>query len=265
LITAGWLMLRRNKPWIAGGAIGLAASLHAFPALLVLYFAVRSWRAFLSGVATIAAVSLAVAGLTSGRIFMKWLEVAGANSRQFVPKAGNLSVAGLIANFARGMNWPEHVDIVAPAAILIVAVALLLFLGPWNRRALCREQMDIEYSIFVTAMLLASPISWGRYLPIMLLPLAVLIRNLRLRRPAWAASGLLAVLFFISSSDSTSAAVSNWLALEMGFTAGWLVSALPSFSIMVVLLWLGLSADWANPLPIAENKPGLATAHPESL
>jgi hypothetical protein len=178
-------MLRRNRPW-------LAASLHAFPALLVLYFAARSRRAFLSAIAMIAAVSLAVAELTSGQIFMKWLEVADANSQRFVPKAGNLSVAGLIARFARGMGWPEHVNIVAAA----------LFLRPWNRRTLRPEQLDIEYSVFVTAMLLASPVSWARYLSIMLLPMAVLIRNWRLRRPTWAAAALLAVLFFMSSSEN---------------------------------------------------------------
>jgi hypothetical protein len=72
----------------------------------------------------------------------------------------------------------------------------------------------------------------------MLLPLAVLVRNWRLERPAWAVSALLAALAFMSFSDSTSVTISQWLATRLGFPIGWLVTALPSFSIMAIMLWL---------------------------
>lgn len=259
LITAGWLMLRRNRPWIAGSAVGLAACLHAFPALFVLYFAFRSRRAFVSAVATIAGLSFAAAELTVGPTFQAWLNAANEMSQRFIAQTGNLSVAGLIAGFLRGMNWNEHEKIVAPGALLIIAGALAVFLWPWNRRHARPEQLDVEYSIFVAAMLLASPLSWGRYLPIMLLPLAVLIRNWRLRRPAWAVSALLAALFFMSFSASTSVSVSSWLTLRPGFVISWLVTAMPSFSIMAVLLWLGLSANSRDPAPSSEKQFDLKT------
>jgi Glycosyltransferase family 87 len=51
LITVAWLLLRRNRPYPAGGAIGLAACLQAFPALLVLFLAIRCRRAFVSALA----------------------------------------------------------------------------------------------------------------------------------------------------------------------------------------------------------------------
>ncbi len=261
LITTGWLMLRRNRPWMAGGAVGLAACLQAFPALLVLYFAVRSRRAFVSAIAMIAFLCLAVAELTIPQTFKEWLNTANMIARRFVPRPGNLSVAGLITGFSRGMNRAEHVEIIAPAALLIIAGALVLFLRPWNLRTVRPGQLDVEYSVFVTAMLLASPLSWGRYLPIMILPLAVLIRNWRVKRPAWAVSALLAVLAFMSFSDATSASVSQWLALKLGFPAGWLATALPSFSIMAILLWLRSSADLTDMSPVPEKKPGFKTAH----
>ncbi|MGA2150462.1 MAG: hypothetical protein ABSH49_36545, partial [Bryobacteraceae bacterium] len=123
-----------------------------------------------------------------------------------------------------------------------VAGALALFLWPWNRRNLRPERLDVEYSVFVAAMLLASPISWGRYLPIMLLPLGVLIGNWRHKRPRLAATALLAALVFLSFPDSTFLWMYNWFARNLGFAAGWLMAAMPSFSILAILLWLGFSA-----------------------
>jgi hypothetical protein len=241
LITAGWLMLRRNRPWMAGGAIGLAACLHAFPALLILYFAVRSRRAFVSAIGTITLLSLAAATLTIQSTFQQWLNTMDMIARRF-PTVGNLSVTGLITSFSGGIGWGAHVKIIAPAMILIIAGALALFLWPWNRRNVRPERLDIEYSVFVAAMLLASPISWGRYLPIMLLPLAVLIGNWRRKRPRLAATALLAALVFMSFPESTFLWMYDWLARNLGFAAGRLLNAMPSFSILAVLLWLRLSA-----------------------
>jgi hypothetical protein len=242
LTTASWLMLRRNRPWTAGGAIGLAACLHAFPALLVLYFAVRSRRAFVSAVGTIALLSAAAAAVTVQSTFRQWLNTADAIGQRFIPRAGNLSLAGLFANFSAGIGWGANVKIVAPATLLIVAGGLALFLGPWNRRDALPERLDVEYSVFVSAMLLASPISWGRYLPIMLLPLAVLIRGWNRKRPRLAVSALLAALVFMSFPDATSGWLCNWLTRNLGFAAGWLLNAMASLSILAILLWLGFSA-----------------------
>jgi hypothetical protein len=162
-------------------------------------------------------------------------------AQRFVPRAGNLSVAGLITSFSGGFGWGTNVKIVAPAMVLIIAGALAIFLWPWNRCNTRPERLDVEYSVFVAAMLLASPISWGRYLPIMLLPLAVLIRNWRQNRPKLAASALLAALVFLSFSDATSGWLCDWFARNLGFAAGWLMAAMPSFSILAILLWLGFS------------------------
>jgi hypothetical protein len=242
LITAGWLMLRRNRPWMAGGAIGLAACLHAFPALLLLYFAIRSRRAFVSAVGTITLLSVAAAAVTIPSTFQQWLNTLDLIAQHF-PTAGNLSLAGLITGFSGGIGWGTNVKIIAPAMVLIIAGALALFLWPWNRRNARPERLNVEYSVFVAAMLLASPISWERYLPIMLLPLAVLVLNWKEKRPMLAVPALLAALVFMSFSEATFFWMYNWLARHLGFAAAWLLSAMPSFSILAILLWLGLSAN----------------------
>jgi hypothetical protein len=255
LITAGWLMLRRNKPWAAGAAIGLAACIHAFPALLLLYFAIRSWRALLSAVGTIALLTGAAAALAIQSTFRQWFDTMDWVAQHFVPSAGNFSVAGLITSFSHGMGWGENVRIVAPAMLLVIAAALALYLWPWNRRNAEGARLDVEYSVFVVAMLLASPISWGRYFPIVLLPLAVLIRNWRQRRPRLAVTALLAALVFMSFPDSTFLWMHDWLTRRLGFANGWLLAAMPSFSLMAILLWLGHSARWTVANKTADTRP----------
>jgi hypothetical protein len=241
LITASWLLLRRDRPWLAGVAIGLAACIHAFPALLVLYFAVRFRRALVSAVGTVALLSAATAAVTVPSTFRQWLDTADRIAQQFVPMIGNLSWAGLITSFSSGMGWGAPVRIVAPAMMLVIAGALACYLWPWNRRHLPVGSLDVEYSVFVAAMLLASPISWGRYFPILLLPLAVLLRNWRGERPRPAVPALLGALVFLSLSDATAAWLGDGLTRHMGFAAGWLLAAMPSFSVLAILLWVGLS------------------------
>jgi hypothetical protein len=161
-------MLRRNRPWMAGGAIGLAACLHAFPALLLLYFAIRFRRALVSAIGAIALLGAAAAALSVPHTFGQWLDTAGMVAQRFVPRPSNQSVAGLITSLSGGIGCGENVRVVAPAVVLIVAAALALFLWPWNRGSLPPERLDVEYSVFMAAMLLASPLSWARYLPIVL-------------------------------------------------------------------------------------------------
>jgi Glycosyltransferase family 87 len=246
LVTAGWLMLRANRPWLAGGAIGLAASLHVFPALLLLYFAIRKRSAFVSAVATIALLNVAAAALSIKGTFLEWLNTASMISRNFVPRIDNLSMPARISSLLADMGGGEHAQVVVAVTVLTISGALALFLRPWNRREVSLERMDIEYSVFVAAMLLATPVMWARYLPIMLLPLAVLIRNWRLRHPAWAVPGLLSATILMSFSTfqflRLNYAVSGKLGIA-GSMTGWLVMSMTSFSITAVLLWLRSSGE----------------------
>ncbi|MGA3188153.1 MAG: glycosyltransferase family 87 protein [Bryobacteraceae bacterium] len=219
LISAGWLMLRRNRPWMAGAAIGLAACIHVFPAVLILYFAIRCRRAFLAAITTIAALSAVAFEVTVQHTYSQWLSTMDTVSELYIPRAGNLSMAGLISGFS-----PANAKVIALGMLVTIAAALVFYL--WRGA----DQMDTEYSISVTAMLLASPISWGRYLPIMILPLAVLMRNWGQKRPDWAVPALLAALAFMATPDGTYEWLNSRLAMAM-----------PSFSLVAILLWLRIS------------------------
>jgi hypothetical protein len=139
------------------------------------------------------------------------------------------------------------VQVVVAATVLTISTALVLWLKPWHRRDVSLERLDVEYSVFVAAMLLATPVMWARYLPMMLLPLAVLIRNWRLRHPAWAVPALLTAVIFMSFSTlqflKADSAVSGKMG-NLGSIAGWVIMSATSFSIVAILFWLGSSARW---------------------
>src|SRR5436190_5796584 len=65
LMIAGWYALRRDRPVLAGMAIGLAASIKMFPGLLMVYLLCRHRKALLSGVVAVAALAVC-AGLGAG-------------------------------------------------------------------------------------------------------------------------------------------------------------------------------------------------------
>jgi hypothetical protein len=64
----------------------------------------------------------------------------------------------------------------------------------------------------------------------MILPLAVLMRNWGQKRPDWAVPALLAALAFMATPDGTYEWLNSRLAMAM-----------PSFSLVAILLWLRIS------------------------
>jgi hypothetical protein len=243
LIALSWLMLRRNRPVLAGAAAGLAACLHAFPALLTLYFLIRARKAFLSAAGVIAAFSLVTAAFSVPHTFSQWMQTDEYVAGIFVPRLGNVSFAGVFTNLLSGLGLPPHVNVVAPAMVLIVAGALVVYLRPWSSAMrtftnIGPDRFDREYSVWIAGMLLASPISWIRYFPIMLLPIAILVRAWSKDPPVWAASALFAALIPMSLPDATFGLIHDGITRSAGVLAGWVWGATPTLSLVAILCWI---------------------------
>ena len=59
LVVIGWYCVRWDRPIAGGLAVGIAASLKLFPALLLVYFFLRHRRGFVAGVGLIVALNAA--------------------------------------------------------------------------------------------------------------------------------------------------------------------------------------------------------------
>lgn len=238
LMVAAWLLLQKGREYLAGSAIGLATSLHTFPGLLIVYFAVRYRRAAFSSLATIAAVGMAVALTTVPGTFSEWLRSADYISRVFLPTRENISMAGVLVGFSNLMLWGWNPKAVAVAIIIFVAGCAVMVLQPWKRMEPESDRFHLEYSMFLVAMLFCSPVSWSRYLPILLLPLAVLVRVWPRDFPRWGLAILLAGGVFLTIPDQAVGIFYTWLAERIGGAAAWIVTSVQTFLLVALYLWL---------------------------
>ena len=117
--------LEAGRDTRAGVAIGIAAALKAFPALLLLYFAVqRRWRALAAGVGVAVALTLlallplGLPGAFTG--VQDWL-LLGLGHRWVVQPAADQSLEALLARFGA----PTSVALAIGAALVLVTLVLV--------------------------------------------------------------------------------------------------------------------------------------------
>ena len=238
LILLSWLLLRRGRPWAAGIPIGIAACIQAFPALLLLYFTLRFWRSLLSALATVGAISLTVWACTIPGTFPQWLATVDQISRDFIPSRLNLSLAGVVAGFARSLHLPFDAKLIGLLSMALVAAILALWLKPWLRIQQSIQRLDVEFALFTVAMLPASPLFWSRYLAILLLPLIILLRYRGSPSQPCTPFALLLLCLALSIPDQTLEALHSSLTPILGAPVAWLLSSLVSVAVLIFGLWV---------------------------
>lgn len=155
MIIAGTASLEDGHEGRAGTWFGLAAALKAFPALLLVYLALRrSWRAFGIGVAvaTVATLLPLVPYGPGGAVtaIRSWLTV-GLNQEQWQLAASDQSLRALVTRLG-APSW------------VAVAVALLLLAGLAFHVTLRRRTAALP-GAGATAVIavLAAPVAWVHY------------------------------------------------------------------------------------------------------
>jgi hypothetical protein len=183
LIAAAWAVDRSGRPAAAGVLVGTAAALKLFPAyLLVVFAARRSWRALLAAAATFAAWNGAAILVLGWRPYRDYLHVVLHQQELVRSWACNLSIAGF---------WHKLFD---PAAEVALApclcesptlarlglaasdLAITAIVAAIVHRARTPEQRDLSFATAVSAMLLASPVTWDISMLLLLLPIGLLAR-----------------------------------------------------------------------------------------
>lgn len=270
LLTLSAYGLDREKPIVGGIALGIAAAVKVFPALLILMlFWRRQGKA--AGAALVTAVGLTlVAALAAGfAVTADYVELVGQMrygsstwsqfGQHFHIDPANQSPAALITRLltvdARaGLKGVASLPGLAKALCYLVALALLAATSLVTRRRGSTPQSEREIRrlafglTLLTALLLPS-LMWDHYLTIALLSAVLLLSDLTRRGVRPEVLMLAAVAVFLMNFP-----YNFWNPL---FSRGWAI-ALASVKLPGVLILFGLLVVGLR----AKHRPGAGTSSP---
>ncbi len=248
LCALAWRWARHGKTGHAGLALGLAAALRLFPALLVVYFALRrDWRAVLVAGASFTLTSLALLPFIGVSGYADYItREAPASTADWIAHPHNTSLSGLAYHVLGSFSALSEQAGLARVLGVLLGAALLgaLLVVSIQRRNVALMQDEATWLAYIPAALLVTPLMWIHYYVLLLLPLAVLAARLGwlgtpvaipvARRPllTWlGAAGM--VLIWLSYGLSFVWVPPATPGLMPGLIAA-LVEALPTFALLAV-------------------------------
>jgi Glycosyltransferase family 87 len=177
LAALSMLAVRRSHDEIAGGLIGLAALIRAYPFVLLGYFASRRrWSAIYSALLVMligGIFTLVIVGMKDSLSFM-W--AVGQNGSGYWPNLpGNVSIAAFVARAFHGFSTKPYSPGASVGQIATVAICdfSVLTLSAWSSiRAPEEEDHELRtFPVWIVAMVLVSPIAWAHYMILLYVPL----------------------------------------------------------------------------------------------
>ena len=200
LLLATYLFDLKNKPWLSGISLGIAAALKLTPIFLILWFVLdRKWKslfAFILSFVVCNLLAIIVFGLPDAMDYLfRVLPVV----REFEGYPGNISWNGFMGK----LFFPIHPELLPPLILaptlgktfaLVLQIAftslwVVLFFLPMPEK---RERL---FLLGIVIMLLVSPITWDHYLVLALPALAFSWRDLR-QHPMLNIFFLITLVFF---------------------------------------------------------------------
>ena len=177
LLTLAWLGIRRGDrrgDWQAGLAVGAAAVIKVFPALLLIWFLLtRRYRAAAAATVAVVAIALATVPLTG---IQPWLDYP----RVLANLSGPADTADTLAPTVWLADW-----IGFDGARVVVTLAALSLVA-W---AALRADARRSFALTVTLSVLVAPAVYHHYLAILVLPLVLGLVGAA--SPAWIAGAYL--------------------------------------------------------------------------
>jgi len=244
LLIAGWYLIRGGQPVLAGIAVGMATCLKVFPGLVLVYLLIRHRKAGVAGLTTtvvLGVATLACVGMGNCRDYFATSRFVVQTYRAY---AENLSLLSPFAIAERWLRLPVGSAFVGFLAAAAIVTALLMRRGRRPYRVRRKEvEFDLEYSRVLSVTLLLTPICWVHYLPILILPLAVMGRCVFDGRVSWGMScSYAAVLSVLSFPEST--VMDGWALLTstfhgaLGMGSALLWRSVPTLAMLSLFLLL---------------------------
>lgn len=161
------LAFSRDRHAIGGAAIGTAAALKVFPALLIVYLAYRRlWAALAAAVGAGVALTLFPMlryGLGAADQFTAWWRISNGG---WPTRSNNQSLVAAVDRAVTGFGEP-HVtvsdNLLTPLVTALLAVALMIAFVIATRRSRPALTISREIAAVMVLAVLLSPIAWDHY------------------------------------------------------------------------------------------------------
>jgi hypothetical protein len=236
LVTAGWYSLARDRLWLAGILIGLAALIKMFPALLFFWLLLRKRRAFVAALGTVFVAVLFVYLIRGQAAFIDYFNAAKSVEEHFGRGRLNYSLFSVISYALAG---PTAKSLLATGTTLL-ADALLFGCSAFltlRKRAPSKIDEALEFSGYIVLSCLLSPTVEAFYYPILLLPIAAVASVVRPATLLRSSIALLAILWCFSFPDQVSWRSTEFLARMLGNRLAFLLCSFPTFGLLGLWYW----------------------------
>jgi alpha-1,2-mannosyltransferase len=247
------LAFSRDRHAMGGAAIGAAAALKVFPALLIVYLAYRRrWAALAAAVGAGVALTLFPMlryGRGAAEQFTAWW---GISSGGWPTRSNNQSLVAAVDRAVTGFEEP-HVtvsdNLLTPIVTALLAAALIIAFVIATRRSRPAVMISREMATVTVLAVLLSPIAWDHYWVLLFPAFLVAFTDTSGQRwsrvPVWIAGGLTSAL--------TPLTLGRPLFDTVRERSPHTIAALILFVVLVMLLHNSVSAT-AQPEPIGGQR-----------
>jgi alpha-1,2-mannosyltransferase len=257
LIVLGFAALERGRDRAAGFLFAGATLIKLFPGFLLLYLVVqRRWRCAITWAATVAVgllISLAVTGRENSLDYIN--SVLPEQMRLFASFPFNISFEGVV----RTIFGPNEYFIPAlalhPAAVkaLVLTIGLVFIIAAWSAVLSCRSEIVDKnaFVLFCVTMLLVSPLTWPHTCLMLVLALALLLRDGIIHQQMSSLRVLIVVLALFSVPDPV---VLNALTEIYGDDVPWYILVIVKagfFALLILWVTFWLRVRHRRGIPVA--------------
>jgi len=182
-LVASWRAWRRGRALEAGAWLGLGTAIKLVPGYLVLYLLLRrEWRAVAAAVVVCAGLALGVTLLAGPAIWPDFVSALGTSIGVYQEEGFNVSLFGMLHRLTHGVRdigplLPGVGDgwITVAAAVVLLGPALIAAARPAPAQD---PPSDLDWALFVTAIVLVTPLAWHHSYALLVLPILLLGRQL---------------------------------------------------------------------------------------
>ncbi len=190
LLLLAWACWRNGRPRVAGVLIGISVAIKLFPVFLLAWFAWRRrWDVVIAGLVSVVVVTGVTASIVGTQAYADYFLVVVPRVSWFRVGWNNVSILGFFSRLfdplphhPDNLWWHTEAIVQSKSAMLLgwaMAVSLLVTTLAWATRALTDQtEQDFGFGLAMVSMVLLSPVAWEHYLVLMLLPLALVWKNL---------------------------------------------------------------------------------------